>query len=202
MATPRNGFSTNKSSSPLRITSADPFIATSRNLSSFGSRQTWSRSAIATGSAIRASKNKNRSRSCFETYRSNFGRAKTEASSSSVASETSKVPPSAAVRTAIPDMESGNKSRLTSTLVSITMRSLLFIREQVGQNLVVHALRLCLSTNVIGEPLKLRYSCFPQTVVGGRGQQNRHIPALVLDDHRLTVYIRKKSRQLLLRIGG
>src|SRR5579862_8105942 len=113
------GCSVSRSESPVMIKSALPDKASSRYMSSLGSRQRVIRSLISTlvQSGINSSRN-----DCLisvETYRSNFGRIKTSISSANVALESSSVAEeNLAFNRALPGTEVFDNSALTRILQS------------------------------------------------------------------------------------
>jgi len=83
----RKGLSSNKSSSPLIIHVALPLIASSKNLSSFGSRQARMFSLISTSVVSRSNAIIKDSRSSRSRYRLNYSRHNTSFNSFRIGSE-------------------------------------------------------------------------------------------------------------------
>ncbi len=120
---PRHGGIPRGSSSPVRIKSALPDSASSRNLSSFGSRHSVTRSCISTISSVSANSTKSLIRTNLGAYRSNFGRSRTSESSASVSTEPSiRLERSAKARHKL-GSEPGKRNALTRKFVSGTTRS-------------------------------------------------------------------------------
>ena len=86
-----NKWSTSKSGSPVMMQSASPAIASSRYLSSLGSRQIFNRLAIFTRVDSDSSSSKKNCLKSTEEYLSNLGRIKTSISSARTWSEINKV---------------------------------------------------------------------------------------------------------------
>ena len=116
---PRNASNTNRSASPDTITSARPLTASSRNLSSFGSRQAVICSTILTSSAeakIRRSRSANSGTVCAAMR----GLSRTANTSCSVAVVLRRPPNLSTHRTTKPGHDVSLKAALTKTLVSTT----------------------------------------------------------------------------------
>lgn len=130
MEIPRKGWSSNRSLSPVMIHEALQNTASSRNLLSFGSRQ----------SVMLSEGGKNRAFSCIlliardfsvllRKYRSNFFRNRTSVNSWKVDKDTASFPNSVAWFSALLLVEEGSKEALISELVSNTKKSPFFIQN-------------------------------------------------------------------------
>src|SRR5579863_198005 len=157
MAMPRNGWRSSRSRSQVRIASALPETATSRNLSSFGSRQ----ARMGGGDSISVVDlriwRKMPMRWAALTNLSSLGRPRTSASSVRVPRETRTKASCSALRTAWQDMEVVWRHRLTKTFVSITsrrnFRSGIESVLLVGQNLFEYLFRQAICASLIARDL-------------------------------------------------
>jgi hypothetical protein len=118
--TSRNGLSTSRSLSPLTMYFAPPFNASSKILSSFGSRHSCTFSIISTSIARSTNVSKNLSRSSLVTKRLNFSRPSTSLSSYNNSSDNKTSPCFKAYRNAFEGLPFSNSNELTITFVSKT----------------------------------------------------------------------------------
>ena len=122
ITTPLNRFNASRSSSPVTIQSALPLIASSRILSSLGSRQIRVESTISTTSDASKSAAKNSARSSLDTYLSNRGRLITSAISSDKEVDIRTISFCKAQSSAFPGTERSNNNALMMTLMSKMLR--------------------------------------------------------------------------------
>ena len=151
---PRKGLSEIKSLSPVMICVACPLAASSRNLSSFGSRHARIASSISTHSAFRRNAARNCRPSSSEIYFRNFGRASTSWISDRTGGESNTFPLSSARSKACREGESVSKRALTMTLVSRTKRKLRALQESI-EDLRSEALSFRPPTDVFHQSLQV-----------------------------------------------
>src|SRR5262249_34279789 len=130
-----------------------PLTASSKNLSSFGSRQTVMTSVTTTSSASRTSAARNSRRFSSGIYLLNFGRRNTSSSSATVASDTNNFPRAAAVSNACRGTERGSSTALTATPVSMTVR-ISFIAQQRLQDFRGQAAGLGVAADLVHDLLQ------------------------------------------------
>ena len=114
------GWSTSKSGSPVMMQSALPEMASSRYLSSFGSRHIFMALEILMGVARDSTSSRNNCRNSIDAYLSNFDRINTSITSLRTAFESNREEVDLAFSKAWPGAEVSDRNALINTLQSNT----------------------------------------------------------------------------------
>src|SRR6185312_11721949 len=149
----RNGFRIRRSLSPVMMQEAFAATASSRNLSSLGSRQAVILSDISMNNAILLNSNKISNLVCLEMYSSNFGQINTLKNSSYVEELANTFLVSLAFLSAFRGIEFLKREELISVFVSITNR--LFLIQQFFKNFFCKAIPFCLITCLVEKRFKI-----------------------------------------------
>src|SRR5688572_16270700 len=198
---PRNGLRSRSSLSPVTITSARPFTAASRNLSSFGSRDArigCNTSMISTSDATRSRSASRRSR---RTYGSNFDECSFSISSRSVSIVATSCAFVTAFSTARAGVDVVERRPLTRTLVSMTTRSRVIVGEQLVQALLSESVRGGFICDPFPQVEKRLDVARAKSLVVCHRQHHGNVTVLAADDDGLVLRVVQNRSKPVLRLG-